>query len=45
MDPDQRFKILLVYHYTRSSSSMQKKKVTKPCGFVVIGVDKTIRII
>jgi hypothetical protein len=33
IDPDRRFKILIVYNYyqyTRSSSSMQKKKVTKP---------------
>jgi hypothetical protein len=35
IDPDQWFKILLVhscYQYTRSSSSMQKKKITKPWG-------------
>jgi hypothetical protein len=35
IDPDQWFKILLVYscyQYTRSSSSMQKQKITKPWG-------------
>jgi hypothetical protein len=33
IDPDRWFKILLVYscyQYKRSSSSMQKKKITKP---------------
>jgi hypothetical protein len=35
IDPDRRFKILLIYschQYTRSLSSMQQKKITKPWG-------------
>jgi hypothetical protein len=36
IDPDRRFKIILVYscyQYIRSSSNMQKKKVTKLWGY------------
>jgi hypothetical protein len=41
-------KILLIYscyQYTRSSSSMQNKKITKLGAIVVIGLSKTNKVV